>query len=1197
MGTECDRMPRHVTRTYAKVKESTSSRAFDEIFSDKINKPTAARATIHKWGKTSFTSVRGSRETAFDLKRRRVEQKRANQDPFTFELDDGPSSPRKRRTQGSGVNTVLTPAVARQVLKEYKAVSSNESPIKTETLDDDDDDDDEISLIKKPVKTYTRQPLSKPLPVAKTVDKPCENSEPDGSEGGAVKSEGKVDSQRSSQSSAITIHSSSSSQNVTEKNTDNTSDISDDDFVTFKPQALKTYSSAKQAVEPPNVKNPTVKDEEKTEFDKESSVPSWEQRNKYQAKMVYRSPSKTPQNPSRQETLTIIRVSPPSWFKKSTPDLQKPEQSDSDTDGNSKTSVSKLTYESQTFKKVQPPKDSDSFDFVSDSGNQLSALPGRSARRPKRKFFKSRKGEISSEDNESESVNSGENKNMDYVPSQAEARLVAEIFGDDQSEGPNSNKSGETGESEVNDSEPEMPKLSPAPQLSEAEPVQEMDQGTPETTMTTNGNDDNPEPPVLKTYTRKREKPARYESKEPKKIFKSKNQAKTDKRREMEENLQKKIFTSPKKSPSKALYNPRTWKVEDEEEPQKAQSKPIVVKKKPVVKSAFDDDFDDDGVVEEKPKLLRTMVWPKQAGEEGFTSLHVNREHKELFTVVKNVKQAHECQEIGETQEFMDDIEYLLVGLLDTEPTSVRCLSCLSLATKCTMASFRMHLRAHGVVAKVFSALHDAYTHASLSLCTAAMMFMLSRDRLNMDLDRPSLDLLLKLLGVEQQEDEGTTPSKLSSGAAKDLKRTKDRIQELIHNMQKEGGIKRFDLETVSTGNLAMESLLSLTSRRAGEVFKEELRILGALDHIVDTVCHCTKMMETSIEEELTDVSVEYFRKVERCLTVLEQVTYCNRDNQDHLISYKNSALISAICRALSVCEQSVSQYPVNVDTETLKIDKTSIGWAIHSCMMSVLKVLLNLTHENEFGCTMIGEQENFLNVTLLCTLKSPQFVPPDTRFDLLVLSLGTMINLVEHCDINRRRFINASTITSFEQPCPTKQVSSLEGIIGLFRLREEAARRAEVEAMSPDGKGKSVEEGEDANQSGSWQESQSGLEWVVNPNRSKPDPQKEVEELRHQKDQQKEQDDEEYFTKALHKAGRHMEDSIVAAYIALLLGCVIQDNQEFVQMVKEYFEDGEFMPMIKILKKFLGFMNLTTAITTSGGKSIARVIEILESC
>lgn len=39
----------------------------------------------------------------------------------------------------------------------------------------------------------------------------------------------------------------------------------------------------------------------------------------------------------------------------------------------------------------------------------------------------------------------------------------------------------------------------------------------------------------------------------------------------------------------------------------------------------------------------------------------------------------------------------------------------------------------------------------------------------------------------------------------------------------------------LQTGNLAMESLLSLTSRRAGEWFKEELRTLGALDHIVDT--------------------------------------------------------------------------------------------------------------------------------------------------------------------------------------------------------------------------------------------------------------------------------------------------------------------------------------------------------------------------
>lgn len=39
---------------------------------------------------------------------------------------------------------------------------------------------------------------------------------------------------------------------------------------------------------------------------------------------------------------------------------------------------------------------------------------------------------------------------------------------------------------------------------------------------------------------------------------------------------------------------------------------------------------------------------------------------------------------------------------------------------------------------------------------------------------------------------------------------------------------------SLQTGHLAMETLLSLTSKRAGDWFKEELRLLGGLDHIVD---------------------------------------------------------------------------------------------------------------------------------------------------------------------------------------------------------------------------------------------------------------------------------------------------------------------------------------------------------------------------
>lgn len=46
-----------------------------------------------------------------------------------------------------------------------------------------------------------------------------------------------------------------------------------------------------------------------------------------------------------------------------------------------------------------------------------------------------------------------------------------------------------------------------------------------------------------------------------------------------------------------------------------------------------------------------------------------------------------------------------------------------------------------------------------------------------------------------------------------------------------------------------METLLSLTSKRAGDWFKEELRLLGGLDHIVDKgilemlLLQCEKLM------------------------------------------------------------------------------------------------------------------------------------------------------------------------------------------------------------------------------------------------------------------------------------------------------------------------------------------------------------------
>lgn len=53
---------------------------------------------------------------------------------------------------------------------------------------------------------------------------------------------------------------------------------------------------------------------------------------------------------------------------------------------------------------------------------------------------------------------------------------------------------------------------------------------------------------------------------------------------------------------------------------------------------------------------------------------------EQLFTVVRNVKEAHECQEHGETQEFHDDVDYILDGLQCSQPLATRCLRCFTWA-------------------------------------------------------------------------------------------------------------------------------------------------------------------------------------------------------------------------------------------------------------------------------------------------------------------------------------------------------------------------------------------------------------------------------------------------------------------------------------------------------------------------------------
>ncbi|XP_014207509.1 uncharacterized protein LOC106638702 [Copidosoma floridanum] len=182
--------------------------------------------------------------------------------------------------------------------------------------------------------------------------------------------------------------------------------------------------------------------------------------------------------------------------------------------------------------------------------------------------------------------------------------------------------------------------------------------------------------------------------------------------------------------------------------------------------------------------------------ESTVTSIRCDKKVKGFYTVVKNVKKAHQIQESGEFQEFNDDVDYIMDTLRDNNPNATRCLSAIRLASKCMAPAFRMHVRAHGTVAKFFKALHDATADQSLALCTATVMFVLSQDRLAMDLDRDCLELMLSLLESDASHKNALNDCGLSHA---ELLKNREKVRQLCADIQEQGHAQHLNLDNITS--------------------------------------------------------------------------------------------------------------------------------------------------------------------------------------------------------------------------------------------------------------------------------------------------------------------------------------------------------------------------------------------------------------
>ncbi|CAG2111189.1 unnamed protein product, partial [Medioppia subpectinata] len=474
------------------------------------------------------------------------------------------------------------------------------------------------------------------------------------------------------------------------------------------------------------------------------------------------------------------------------------------------------------------------------------------------------------------------------------------------------------------------------------------------------------------------------------------------------------------------------------------------------------------------------------------------------YVVLRRVKKAHQCHDLGETEQFDDDIKYHLSGIDVSNSTAMRCLSILGLTQQAMRPEFRMHLRAHDDMPRIISALMDAPTDDNLALCTACLMFVYSQDRLTMDIDPNALSLMLQLL--ETRSDECN---------AVDLK-TKNKVKDLCEQMKKKDipVAKYLKLSDITAGTLAMETLLGLTSKRAGDWFKEELRRIKGIDFIMDTVLRCSEFNDDE----------GFMVKIDRCMHVLENVTLNNLENQEYILKYREGLFINTSIQLLHSCKYRIL---LSNDSKVFL-----------SAFFSILRVLTHLTSESADGCLIIGSYEGIIDLLLESIVELPSFIMSDQRFDLMVILLCLCINLVEFCPQMRDLVVTSN--------------SKLKNLIELLFKRIEEAVRTE-------------------------QQTDELLE-------------------SHEKVQMTEAMRDSLLHTMLSQSGNHMEHSIIAACIALLLGCTIQDNMRYTNTVRSNLPNQSFDPLVEVLQKLRDFAYLADIMTKKGKERVDRIIQVFKS-
>lgn len=469
-------------------------------------------------------------------------------------------------------------------------------------------------------------------------------------------------------------------------------------------------------------------------------------------------------------------------------------------------------------------------------------------------------------------------------------------------------------------------------------------------------------------------------------------------------------------------------------------------------------------------------------------------------------RRPHQCHEAGESNQMDTDIEYYIESLdKEKNKTEIRCLSILGLAKKAMSIEYRMHLRAYDDMPKILKKLADAPQDPTLSLSCATLMFVYNQDKNSSDIDPTALQLIMDMIRGK------------STGADVDSKHQKT-VLELCKQLKESGIYKNLNLDQLSAAKLATETLLGLNTKRAGDWFKDDIRRLKGLDFIIDTVSNIAQLedLETNAEE---------LARLDRCMHLLENTSFQNRANQEHIIKYEDGSFVDACLELLSLYKREIT---VAVDDATLKTFTTALS--------NTVRVLNNITSESE-ASSVIGSRHELTDLILYFINDLQAFIKPEQRSDINMICVCLLINMVEY-NKSLRTYLIAE--------------HRMQELIENFYRRVGDAQQTEQQA-----------------------------DQLLNS---------------HKREKMTEAMQDSLITQVIAKSGKHMEHSVIAACLAILFGCIIQDNQEYKDILISHLRQNSVAPLIDVLQKLHDFAHLADIMTSTGVQRVKRILKVLTS-